>query len=124
MDVEMYLNPNAGSEESLYLADPAVAKEGFVQAAVLSAALDRAAIAEGILMSHARTGHSRIEVEPAGEPDILVSLADPREDKNGGAAMGIERETDALSTAFGLKPIRDLYSDDNPPDLGPTFGGG
>lgn len=109
MDVEMYLNPNAGTEESLYLADPAVAKESFVQAAVLGAALDRAAVAEGILMSHARTGSSHIDVSPAGEPDILVSLVDPRVDENNGmAAMGIERETAALSTAFGLKPIRDL----------------
>lgn len=111
MDVEMYLNPKRGEEESLYLADPAVAKAAFTQAAVLDAALDRAAVAEGILLSHVDTGNSGIDVSPAGEPDILVSLTDPRGEGNGGAAMGIERNTRALSTAFGIDPIRGLLGE-------------
>lgn len=118
MDVEMYLNPRAGEEESIYLADPAVAKEPFVRAAVLGAALDRAAVAEGILLSHRDTGHSSIDVSLAGTPDVLVSLVDPRSPNNGGAAMGIERETGALSKAFGLAPIRDLLREG---DVGFSF---
>lgn len=103
MDVEMYLNPRAGEEESIYLADPAVAKESFVQAAVLSAALDRAAVAEGLLLSHRDKGHSHIDVNLAGEPDVLVSLVDA-----GGWAMGIERETGVLSRAFGIDRVDSL----------------
>jgi len=117
----MYLNPNMGEEESIYLADPLVAKESFTRAAVVSAALDRAAVAEGILLAHRDTGHSYIDVEFAGEPDVLVSLSDPRSPLNGGAAMGIERETGALSKAFGLTPIRDLLGED---DVGYSFTGG
>lgn len=121
MDVEMYLNPKAGEEESIYLADPAVAKESFTQAAVLAAALDRAAVAEGILLSHRDTGHSHIDVSLAGEPDVLVSIYDPRAPHNGGAAMGIERVTGALSKAFGISPIRDLLREG---DVGYSFVGG
>lgn len=121
MDVEMYLNPDAGTDDSLYFADVAVAHAPYTQAAVVGAALDRAALAEGVLLAHADTGNSRIDVTPAGEPDILVSLVDPRDGENGMAAMGIERETNALSTAFGIPPIRDLLRED---DTGYSFLGG
>ena len=103
MDVEMYLNPRAGEEESIYLADPAVAKEPFVRAAVLGAALDRAAVAEGILLSHRDKGHSHIDVSLAGEPAVLVSLVDA-----GGHAMGIEREIGVLARAFPIDSVDDL----------------
>lgn len=111
-DVEMYINPNFGDDESIYLADVAVAKIPGVKAAVLDAALDRAAIAESILAANRRTGNSFIEVSMAGEPDVLVSIVDPRVGTHqGGAAMGIERGTGALSSAFGIDPIRDLLRD-------------
>lgn len=103
MDVEMYLNPRVGEEESIYLADPAVAKESFTQAAVLAAALDHAAVAEGILLSHRDKGHSHIDVSLAGEPDVLVSLVDA-----GGHAMGIEREIGVLARAFPIDSVGDL----------------
>lgn len=119
MDVEMYLNPKRGEEESLYLADPAVAKAPFTRAAVVDAALDRGAIAEGILASHFDTGHSSIDVSVSrAGPDVLVSILDPRGESNGGAAMGIERNTRALSTAFGFPPIRGLLAQE---DTGFTF---
>lgn len=109
MDVEMYINPKAGEQESLYLADPLVAMLPGVRGSVAQAAAEGAAVATTILNGHRRHGHgnSRIRIIMAGGPDVLVALEDPGPEGDGGGmkALAIEGETNALSTAFGTPRV-------------------
>lgn len=118
MKVEMYKVRASYRGKSIYMADPTVAHLPSVRLAVAVAAADGAAKAEATLSSHIDTGHSSIFMEKAGGPDILVGISDPRSPGNGGAAMGIERETGALTSAFGLPPIRKLLTRE---DVGFSF---
>lgn len=118
MKVEMYPNPEFGKDKSIYLADPLVAELPGVRGAVLAAAMDKAAIAEATLAGHFDTGNSSVFIEGAGGPDVLVGIWDPKRPNNGGAAMGIERETNVLSSTFGIPPIRPLLGKK---DTGFTF---
>lgn len=123
MKVEMYKVRASYRGKSIYMADPTVAHLPSVRLAVAVAAADGAARAEATLMAHVDTGHSSIFMEKAGGPDILVGIEDRRGpdlsgNMNGGAAMGIERETRALTSAFGLPPIRPLLGRE---DIGFSF---
>lgn len=105
----MYPNPDFGDDYSEYLADPLVAMLPGVRGRVAQAAAEGAAIATSVLNGHRTHGHgnSKIEIQFAGGPDILVTLVDPKgeADGGGGHAMAIEGETQALATAFGTPTV-------------------
>lgn len=106
MDVEMYLNPKAGEQHSLYLADPLVAMLPGVRGRVAQAAADGAAVAAGILAASRETGNAHIKLEMAGGPDFLVSLVDPDQTDGGLAAIAIEGQVGALSGAFPINKVK------------------
>lgn len=107
-DVEMYLNPKR-SQRSEFKADPLVAHLHGLDLVLRGHAKAGAAKASVNLAEHRRwgDGHSEIGVSK-GDVDYHVFLSDAGAEPDGGGnkALAIEGETNALSRAFGIPPVR------------------
>lgn len=110
MKVEMYRTNGRGAFRALgsayqkkgvdseYLGDVVAAHVPEVTGMVRAYAVQRAAVAAGLLAAHRDTGASHIEVGD-GLTDASVSLVDVHGDAN-----NVENEVQALTHAFGLPP--------------------